>query len=422
MPESSQQALQELTQAVWRTSGNDGICPPDKYPVFRQLDDLITTTAWGSEAREEFFVRWQALEPDHRATVEVGGSISELAHLLWEEASEKDPGVKHPLAPLIAAWQSGPLEVQPVRDANGILRGDTIAPRIAMRDRGSAGTDKLYMNPAHFTPDSEGGQMVLPGLKDGQSTSRIPVLPINLYDLGIAAGESRGGGRGAAPIPSRMLVKLAAAPSAFVRHGERFVTYQITLRDLRDALYPPERLDGRPRKPPNVGRMWPRVRAAIRTINQDAQIPVLDSKSGYGHFHQLLRISENFGRIDLNMPIHVVLDIPPEVEGGVQLPNRLDQWGAESAPAYRALIGLSFLWHEPGRTHAPKGGRWLRRTGLDPYDPLSDNDVIDLAYPSSTKVNRRELARRAWNALEYLEEYGELVIEGRRILPPKSSP
>ena len=30
------------------------------------------------------------------------------------------------------------------------------------------------------------------------------------------------------------------------------------------------------------------------------------------------------------MPIRVVLDIPPEVAGGVQLPKRLDQWGAGS--------------------------------------------------------------------------------------------
>ena len=105
------------------------------------------------------------------------------------------------------------------------------------------------------------------------------------------------------------------------------------------------------------------------------------------------------------------------------MPKRLDQWGAESAPAYRALIGLSFLWHEPGRTHAPiKGGRWIRRTGLDPYDPLDDGDVITLAYPSSTKANRRELGRRAWSALENLEEYGELRIEGRRVLPPEGLP
>ena len=136
-------------------------------------------------------------------------------------------------------------------------------------------------------------------------------------------------------------------------------------------------------------------------INQDARIPILDPQTGYGHFHHLLRINENFGRIDLDMPIGVVLDIPPEVEGGVQLPSRLDQWGAESAPAYRALLGLSFLWHEPGRTHAPtKGGRWLRRTGLDPYDPLSDDDAIALAFPNTRVRNRGVLVRRAWDALE----------------------
>ena len=117
--------------------------------------------------------------------------------------------------------------------------------------------------------------------------------------------------------------------------------------------------------------------------------PLARCASGYGHYHHLLRINENFGRIDLNMPIHVVLDIPPEVEGGVQLPKRLDQWGAESAPAYRALLGLSFLWHEPGRTHAPiKGGRWVRRTGLDPYDPLEDDDVIALAFPNTRVRNK----------------------------------
>ena len=135
-----------------------------------------------------------------------------------------------------------------------------------------------------------------------------------------------------------------------------------------------------------------------------------------------MRISENFGRIDLNTPIHVVLDIPPEVVGGVELPVRLDHWGAEHAPAYRALIGLSFLWHEPGRTHAPLGGRWTRRTGLDPYSPLTDEEVIALAYPSSTKRNRRELARRAWTALERLEEHAELRIEGLRLLPPEGRP
>ena len=422
MARTSQESLKLLTDAVWRSTGNEGTCPPDKYPTFRQLDDLITTTAWGSEAREEFFHRWQALEPSHNATIESGGSFSELAHLVWDEAAENDPKIKHPLAPLISAWQSGPLEVQAVRDDDGGLRGDTIAPRIAMRDGGNARVDRLYLPPAHIGVDLDSAQVALPGFEDGRVIGRIPVLPVNLYDLGVEAGEARGG-HGAAPIPARMLVKLAAAPSSLVRHGERFVSYKITLRDLRNALYPLKRLDGKPRRQRSVGELWPRIREAIRVINQEARIPILDPQTGYGHFHHLMRINENFGRIDLDMPIGVVLDIPPEVEGGVQLPSRLDQWGAESAPAYRALLGLSFLWHEPGRTHAPtKGGRWLRRTGLDPYDPLADDDAIALAFPNTRVRNRGVLVRRAWDALENLEEYGELRIEGRRILPPADAP
>ena len=220
-----------------------------------------------------------------------------------------------------------------------------------------------------------------------------------------------------------MLVKFAAAPSSIVRHGERFVSYKITLRDLRNVLYPPQRLDGRRRRQRSVGELWPRICEAIRVINQEARIPIIDPETGYGHFHQLLRINENFGRIDLEMPIGVVLDIPPEVEGGVKLPGSLDQWGAESAPAYRALLGLSFLWNEPGRTHAPtKGGRWLQKKGLDPYDPLSDDDAITLAFPNTRVRNRGVLLRRAWDAIEHLEEYGELRIEERRLLPPVGKP
>ena len=420
MRHTNEESLKLLTDAVWRSTGNEGACPPDKYPTFRQLDDIITTTAWGSEAREEFFHRWQALEPSDNATIESGGSFSELAHLVWDEASEHDPKIKHPLAPLISAWQSGPLEVQAVRDNDGSLRGDTIAPRIAMRDSGNTRADRIYLAPAHICNDGADGQLVVPGFGEGKSTGNIPMLPVELYDLGVQAGARRGG-HGGAPIPARMLVKLAAAPSASVRHGERFVTYSITLRDIRNTIYPPTFLDGRPRQQHSVKRIWPRIHEAIRLINQGARIPILDAETGHGHFHHLLRINENFGRIDL-MPIGVVLDIPPDVEGGVQLPKRLDQWGAESAPAYRALIGLSFLWHEPGRTHAPaRGGRWLRKTGLDPYYHLTDDDVVVLAYPSSVKTNRRELARRAWGALERLEEDGELRIEGRRILPPRDA-
>ncbi len=418
---SPEQNLALLTDAVWRQmGGHTDQCPSEKVPTFSQLDDLISTTAWGEDARAEFFRRWVIVEKACNKTFDGINSIAQLGHLTWAEVSKADAEVKHPLAPLIHAWHSGPAEVQPVRDAEGNLRGDTIAPRIAMRDGGGM-TDRLYLPPAHFSVEGEPGQMVMPGMGDGNSSGRIPALPVELYDLGVKAGEGRGG-HGGAPIPARMLVRLAAAPSTSVRHGSRFVTYKITLRDLRDALYPPVRLDGRARQQYSVGRFWPHILNGIRIINSEARIPILDPETGYGHYHHLLRINENFGRIDLDMPIGIVLDIPPEVEGGVKLPHRLDQWGAESAPAYRALIGLSFLWHEPGRTHAPVAGKWLRKKGLDPYDPITDEDAVALAYPSNVTVNRPQLARRAWDALENLEEHGELRIESRRILPPEDAP
>ena len=232
---TSEEALRLLTFAVWNANeDNDGDCPPEKIPTFRQIDDLISTTAWGAEARNEFFRRWVMVEKISDKSFDGVSSFAQLAHLVWQEAVKSVSELKHPLAPLIDAWHSRPLEVMPVRDTNGNLRGDTIAPRIAMRESG-AKTDRLYLPPAHIELDGQGGQIAMPGFGEGNTRTRIPVLPIELYDLGVKAGVSRGG-HGGAPIPARMLVKLAAAPSTSVRHGERFVTYNITLRDLRDAI------------------------------------------------------------------------------------------------------------------------------------------------------------------------------------------
>ena len=53
---SDEESLALLTDTVWRVlGGNDTPCPPEKVPAFRQLDDLISTTAWGTEARDAPF-------------------------------------------------------------------------------------------------------------------------------------------------------------------------------------------------------------------------------------------------------------------------------------------------------------------------------------------------------------------------------
>ena len=60
---TSEEVLRLLTLAVWKANdANDGDCPPERIPTFRQLDDLISTTAWGEDARSEFFRRWVIVE------------------------------------------------------------------------------------------------------------------------------------------------------------------------------------------------------------------------------------------------------------------------------------------------------------------------------------------------------------------------
>ena len=195
-PKTSKEELRLLTVAVWGANGNEGDCPREKMPTFRQLDDLISITAWGTEAREEFFSRWAIVEKATDKRFEVG-SFAELAHLVWEDTTGTSPKLKHPLAPLILAWQSGPTEVQAVRAADGCLRADAIMPRVAMRRQLNSGTDRLYLAPAYSGSDSEGTQVALPGFQDGRPTGRVPVLPVNLYDLGVEAGARRGGHGGA---------------------------------------------------------------------------------------------------------------------------------------------------------------------------------------------------------------------------------
>ena len=187
----SRESLMLLTDAVWKTIGNDADCPPNKYPQFHQLDDIITTTAWGTGAREEFFSRWAIVEKATDRRFEVG-SFAELAHLVWEEARKTQPRLKHPLAPLVLAWQSGPTEVQAVRVADGSLRADSIMPRVAMRRHLNSGTDRLYLAPGYSGSDSDGTQVALPGFQEGRPTGRVPVLPVNLYDLGVEVGSRRG--------------------------------------------------------------------------------------------------------------------------------------------------------------------------------------------------------------------------------------
>ena len=85
--------------------------------------------------------------------------------------------------------------------------------------------------------------------------------------------------------------------------------------------------------------------------------------------------------------MEVLVYLPADSDLGPQVSDQLRQWGNRSAPAWRALINLAYLWFDPGQTHAPIGrGRhqhWQRIHDPGRYPVLSDKDLVDLCFPTS---------------------------------------
>ena len=102
--------------------------------------------------------------------------------------------------------------------------------------------------------------------------------------------------------------------------------------------------------------------------------------------------------------------------------SRLAYFGTQSAPAYRALIGLAYRWFFPGITRVPsKDGRyWIQVEDPRRYPVVTDQDAIELCFPTSTHKQRKVLVHRAWEVLHRLREAGEARITADlRIMPPK---
>ena len=161
------------------------------------------------------------------------------------------------------------------------------------------------------------------------------------------------------------------------------------MSELRRKLYP---IDSR------MSRrvFFERLMRAVEVLDSDAaRIPWYDSKTGKGDRRRVVNLT-----------------------------------GLHSAPAYRALLNLSYLWYEPGRTHYPLGNRYGRRwvPSYDPekHEPMTDVDLIGLCYPNAVvSRNRYRQLERSLEALQQLQEAGEVQIvpvgtsgRERRILPP----
>ena len=79
-------------------------------------------------------------------------------------------------------------------------------------------------------------------------------------------------------------------------------------------------------------------------------------------------------------------------------------YGVQSAPLYRGLLNLAYLWFDPGRTRFPvRGGKhWLQVEDPERYPTITNDLLIELFYPTSTNKQRKRLAFEARKSLAQL--------------------
>lgn len=257
------------------------------------------------------------------------------------------------------------------------------------------------------------GEGWLPGFE--RETSG-PCLPLALYDIG--GGGSRGGP--SASIALRIWVEsvISVTHDRRIEASRRPEVLTITLRDFLVWLY------GEGRQPrPN--EYWPLLMRAVEALDSHhARVPWVDpddpKRGGLRRIVSVSDLPRGGGALDDDLTVTVHL--PPGTEAGPVVDRiRLRYWGRRSERAYRALLGLSYRWFIPGVTRVPAPGRsrhWVQVTHPDRYEPLSDDDAIDLCFPAGHRYARHRVAvEKAWATLHRLKAAGDVRTVGRRVLP-----
>ena len=262
------------------------------------------------------------------------------AHHAWSEARQKVDDLKHPLVPLIEAWFKRPLPVEPSRRQYGI------APKFASVI--DTRRDSSFANLPDMTGTHGEIAAYLPGFEPQPPTfTSAPVL--HLYDY--LGGTSLTRGR-AAPLTLRIFYEAVMSVTVDARRHPRFV--ELTLRDLRDWLYPAVvRSDGKMRSSYKPSKHLPLILQALHSVH-NLRVSVIPD----GHEAPTLWQPVSVRALpthDINSLVRFEVLLPPGSTRGALVDRHvLRELGLQSALKYRAYIGLCYFWDKYGRT---KNGR-----------------------------------------------------------------
>ena len=329
-----------------------------------------------------------------------------------------EPNRANPLASLLQGWLRRPLPVP----ASTRTEGRIIPARLAQVDPADRRAGTLFSPAAHLVQQDGGHQHVMPGFEHAQAT---PALPLQLYDLGIGPGVSAGRG---APLALRLFVEGVLVTPQWARDSGLPHPVEITLRALLARLYPGGRQ-------PRPNEYWPRLMRAVEALESPAaRVPWYDAETGRGGLRRIVSVGDiPRGPNALDDLVQLLVNLPPGSGAGPQVSDNLGLWGARSANAYRLLLNLAYLWYAPGVTVRPLFGpaaarRWpggpTHYQSANPahYQVVSDDDLVHLTFPTSTRQQRRNLRPEARKALGEVQAAGEVrvlpTVGGVYVLPP----
>ena len=395
--------LREVARATWAKAHARAECPDNRVPTTADLaawlaewecpeaDELLgalygAPAAWGTtttsvacayaaddEPLELCAAVYATGEPRRLQSLRLPGDV----HRAWCAA---EPGTRHPLAPLVDAWQRlAPVPAMAIADYDR----DLILSRqfATVRDDAEGYYLARFKNAAHRA----GGQLLL-GFEHPDMEG--PTLPADVWNMQLAEAEKRGPG-----LPAALRIFLAS-----------IVHVPLSARASSDPFTPPVMLmgpDGRPwtlrhflgliyartGRLPRPNEYWP-VLWGAREVLHAVEMPY--QWNGRIWSRPLLRldwpqsVTGGYETSMLDEPWPVSVHPPPGDGNGAPVNwHRLRQYMTRDAAAARALINLAYRWHIEGKRLMPAPGKahWLQRRDPKLYDRITDRLAEQLCFP-----------------------------------------
>ena len=355
-------------------------------PQMLDESDILASASWVWEPQQNRLGECVLTAQSQDASVPHAETT--LVHIQHFWAAMQDPP-KHPLAPLVAAWQNRPEKVKPRGGSKGLIGAPFIHRRPSAATPAPPPVDKERL-PHGATQLGHVEQTTFPSLIPKTGSERAPALLDALRKAGRAAGRGHVG----------YLPVIALEGMLDLRTEHRDGKTKSHLYANREILVKFIGMNTRQYRPSNrKGRSYRRALDRLSSF-------IIDLPNGGWYSPIIARGQSGMGLDDI---VQLDLAMPPEAAVGPSIDRELLRRLRQSAPAWYMYIALVCHWDRHGGVNGqlikPKLPDVLRNEEGYLTDEKG-NVILDKGKPSTNwnhpravKVRDAEgyLTPRAWN-------------------------